>query len=70
MPLYYGTHGPAKLELDRMATRTMPCEEKAVLPRKVLQAGLVEATIKAFGSSLKACVDAWGKRCKLPSRSA
>ena len=41
MPLYYGTHGPAKLELDRMATRTMSCEEKAVLPRKVLQAGLV-----------------------------
>jgi hypothetical protein len=46
----------------------MPWEEKAALFRKALQAGPVEATIKAFQSRLTACIDVAGQRFKLPRR--
>jgi hypothetical protein len=69
-PLGYGTCGTARLELDRMAMGTMPWEEKAALFRKALQAGPVEATIKAFQSRLMACIDVGGHRFKPPRRWA
>jgi hypothetical protein len=69
-PLGYGTCGTARLELDRMATRTMLGGEKAALSRKALQASPVEATIKAFQSRRTACIDAGGQRFNPPRRWA
>ena len=68
MALDDGAIGPAELELDRMATCAMPCEEKAVLFRKVPQDAPVEATITAFRSRRKACIDVGGKRVSPPLR--
>jgi hypothetical protein len=44
----------------------MPWEAEAMLSRKALQAGPVEATIKAFQSRLTACIDVGGQRFKPP----
>jgi hypothetical protein len=53
-----------------MATMTMPLEETASLFRRALQAGPVEATIKAFQSRMTACIDVGGQRFKPPRRWA
>jgi len=65
MPLDYGIFGTAKQELDRRALSNMPWVEKAQLYKDILLEGPMAATIKAYQSRLKACINVGGKHVRM-----
>jgi hypothetical protein len=65
MPLEYVTFGTAKQELDGRTPSVMPWVEKAQMYKDILLEGPMAATIKAYQSRLKACINVGGKHVRM-----